>query len=143
MDLYLVKTLGGALKPIDEAGEDYVTSLGASEIVRAQCRKDRNPGHHRKFFGLLSMVFKNQEIYVSQEALRFAVSIQAGYVDEVRLAGDVVAFKPRSINWASMDQTAFDTFYKSALDAIPRLLPQFEGVDLDSALQESTVHGGF
>jgi Protein of unknown function (DUF1367) len=133
-DLYFVKTMGGALKAADGLSEEYLDTLGTGEVIRGRFVKDRNPGHHRKFFGLLNLVFKNQEKYLSQEALRFAVSIQSGYVEEIRLAGDVVAFKPQSISWAKMDQTEFEKFYNAALQAIPRLLPQFEGVDLDREL---------
>jgi hypothetical protein len=107
--------------------------------VRGAFKKDRNPGHHRKFFGLLRMVFENQEKYLSQEALRFAVTIQAGYVEEIQLDGDRIALKPKSIAWAKMDQTEFDKFYNAALAAIKALLPQFEGVDLDRELINSST----
>jgi hypothetical protein len=134
MDIYLTRTLGGALKPIDGVGEEYLSSLGMGEIVRATFKKDRNPGHHRKYFGLLQLVFKNQEKYLSLEALRFAVAVQSGYVDEIRLSGDRAAFRPKSISWAKMDQDEFEKFYSAALLAIPELLPQFAGTDLDREL---------
>lgn len=134
MDYYLAKTLGGAMIPIDAAGQEYVDSLAAGEIVRGTFKKDRNPGHHRKFFALLKLVFENQDKYLSQEGLRFAIAVASGYCDEIALDGNKVTFKPKSINWASMDQQEFNTFYKSALQAIPRLLPQFEGIDLDREL---------
>lgn len=133
-DIYLTKTLGGALKPIDGLGEEYIGSLGAGEIVRATMKKDRIPGHHRKYFGLLRLVFSNQDKYLSQEALRFAVSIQAGYVDQIMLSGDKVALRPKSISWAKMDQSEFNDYYDAALKAIPELLPQFAGIDLDQEL---------
>lgn len=137
-DIYLCRTLGGALKPIDGLGEEYVNSLGTGEIVRATMKKDRIPGHHRKYFGLLRLVFSNQDKYMSQEALRFAVSIQAGYVDQIMLSGDKVALRPKSISWARMDQSEFNDYYNAALKAIPELLPQFAGIDLDRELSLST-----
>jgi hypothetical protein len=127
------------LKPIDGVGEEYIAALGTGEVVRATCKKDRNPGHHRKFFGLLRLVFSNQDKYLSQEALRFAVMVQAGYVDSIQLEGDKVAFKPVSISWAKMDQNEFNEFYNAALAAIPRLLPQFAGVDLDRELLNTEI----
>lgn len=139
MDIYLVKTLLGALKPIDGTGEEYIGTLGTGEVVRAQFKKDRNPGHHRKFFGVLNLVYQNQTKYLSQEGLRFAVMIAAGYAEEIRLVGDTVGFKPKSISWSRMDQHAFDKFYNAALQAIPRLLPEFEGIDLDRELLDSTT----
>lgn len=134
LEIYLAKTLGGTLKPVDGQGEDLVNGLGHGEIVRAVIKKDRNPGHHRKFFGLLQLVFKNQEKYLSLDGLLFAVKLQAGYADEVLLTGSKVALRPRSIAWSKMDQGEFDAFYNAALAAIKRLLPQFEHVDLDKEL---------
>jgi hypothetical protein len=139
MDIYLVKTLGGALKPIDGTGEEIIDTLGAGEVIRATIKKDRNPGHHRKFFGLLGLVYKNQERYLSQEALRFAVMVSAGYVDTIALEGDKVTFRPVSISWARMSQDEFELFYNAALAAIPRLLPQFAGVDLDRELLNAEI----
>jgi hypothetical protein len=66
------------------------------------------------------------------EALRFAVTIQAGWVEEIRLAGDKVALKPKSISWGKMDQHEFKLYYDAALRAIPELLPHLEGVDWET-----------
>jgi Protein of unknown function (DUF1367) len=139
MDIYLAKTMGGALMPLDSQGQEYVQSLAAGEVVRAAFKKDRSPGHHRKFFGILRLVFENQDKYLSEEGLRFAVMIAAGYADQIALEGDKVAFRPVSINWATMDQLEFEKFYKAALAAIPRLLPEFEGIDLDRELAMVTT----
>ncbi len=134
VDIFLAKTMGGAFKPIDGKGEEYAASLGCGEIVRGVFTKARNPGHHRKFYGILRMVWENQEKYLSLDGLEFAVKVQAGYVDEIHLTGDKVALKPRSISWGKMDQHEFDGFYQAALMAIKELLPQFKDVDLDREL---------
>lgn len=135
-DTYLVKS-GDKLLPVDDHTRDEINSYGDGEILRVKFFRDRNPLHHRLFFGLLRLVFFNQERYVSQEALRFAVTVQAGYVDEIQLSGDKVALRPRSIAWAKMDQKEFDEFYAAALRAIPELLPQFDGVDIEAELYSS------
>lgn len=111
-----------------------MNQYGDGEIVRVRLYKDRNPRHHRLFFALLKCIFFNQEKYISQEALRFAITIQAGWVDEIMLSGDRVALKPKSIAWARMDQHEFKEFYGAALRAIPELLPQFLGVDIEEML---------
>lgn len=104
-------------------------------MIRVKLMKDRNPRHHRLFFALLHMVFQNQDKYLSQEALRFAVTVQAGWVDEIKLCGDRVALRPKSIAWGKMDQLEFKTYFDAALRAIPELLPQFDGVDLEQELK--------
>jgi hypothetical protein len=138
-DIYLVKTLGGALKPIDGAGEEYVKSLGSGEIVLGRFKKARILPHHNKFFGILRMVFNNQEKYLSEEGLRKAITIQAGYVERIDLDGERFSLVPMSIAFEKMDQTEFNKFYDAALLAIPALLPQFEGMDLDRELLDSST----
>jgi hypothetical protein len=119
---------------VDEHTTGVLQQYGDGEVIRVKLMKDRNPRHHRLFFGILSMVYLQQEKYLSQEALRFAVMIQSGYVDEIRLTGDTVVLKPKSMSFGSMDQHEFSLFYKASLEAIPQLLPNFEGVDLEKAL---------
>lgn len=128
-DFYMVKTMGG-FKPADDRTEDAAKNFGLGEVVRIKFFSSRNIRHHRLFFGLLGLVFANQDKYLSLEGLRFAVTIQAGYVEEIKLKGDSVILKPKSIAFARMSQVEFNAFYDAALLAIPVLLPQFEGVDL-------------
>lgn len=138
MDHYFVRTLGG-LAPVDDASKEALNFYGTGEVLRVKIHKDRNPRHHRLFFGLLNLVFQNQQRYLSQEALRFAITIQAGYVDEIRLSGDRVALKPKSISWGKMDQHEFSLFYQAALKAIPELLPELGTVDWERELLTSGV----
>jgi hypothetical protein len=135
-DIYLVKTLGG-LAPIDDIAKEVLASYGSGEVIRARTYRARNPRHHRLFFGLLKLVFDNQQRYLSTEALRFALTIQAGYVEEIRLKGDAVALKPRSISFASMDQNEFNAFYKAIKAAIPELMPELGKVDWERELLTS------
>jgi hypothetical protein len=132
-DYYFAKTLGG-LAPADDLAREAIGFYGTGEILRVKLHRDRNPRHHRLFFGLLRLVFENQEKYLSQEALRFAITVQAGYVDEIRLGGDRVALKPKSISFGAMDQNEFKVFYDAALKAIPELLPDLAHVDWEREL---------
>jgi len=134
LDVYLTKTLGGGLRPVDGTAEDWIAGIKVGEIVRVQPKKDRNPRFHNKFMGTLRMVFKNQEKYLSFEGLRAAVTVAAGYVDVIQLDGDRTTLVPQSIAWDKMDDHQFAPLYRAALEAIPRLLPQFEGVDLEREL---------
>lgn len=132
-DTYFCRTATG-LAPVDDMASEALSTYGDGEILRVRLYKDRNPRHHRLFFALLACIFANQEKYLSKEALRFAITVQAGWVDEIQLNGDRVALKPKSIAWAKMDQHEFKQFYDAALRAIPELLPQFDGVDIEEML---------
>ena len=139
-DVYLVKTLSGALRPIDGTGEEYLQSIKTGEVVCGRFSRQRVPGHHRKLFGIIRLVFQNQEKYLSEEGLRKAITIQAGFVESIRLKGDEVRLVPMSLAWDKMDQAKFQEFYDAALLAIPELLPQFFGVNLERELLESQTH---
>jgi hypothetical protein len=132
-DTYLVKTIGG-LRPVDDVSKQAFDAYGNGEVIRVKVVRERNPRHHRLFFGLLGLVFENQQKYLSLEALRFAVIIQAGYVDEIRLSGDKVILKPRSLSFGAMDQNEFSLFYAAALLALKELLPELAGVDWEREL---------
>lgn len=137
-DVYFARTIGG-LAPVDDAAKEALNHYGTGEILRVKLHKDRNPRHHRLFFGLLGLVMRNQDVYLSHEGLRFAIMIKTGYVDEVLIGGGKVALKPKSLSFGSMDQHQFSEFYTAALAAIPLLLPQFEGIDLERELAISGV----
>ena len=137
-DYYFVRTIGG-LAPVDDASREAIGAYGTGEVLRVRLYRDRNLRHHRLFFGLLKLVFDNQQRYLSTEALRFALTIQAGYVEEIRLSGDRVVLKPKSIAFHSMDQNEFKLFYDAALKAIPELLPELAGVDWERELLTSGV----
>jgi hypothetical protein len=134
LDTYFAKT-PDSLVPVDDFTADALRQYGDGEIIRVKLFKDRNLRHHRLFFGMLRAIFKNQEKYLSEEALRFAVTIQAGWVDEIKLSGDKVALRPKSIAFAKMDQHEFRQYFDAALRAIPELLPQFDGVDIEDMLR--------
>lgn len=133
VDTYFAKT-PDSLIPVDDFSREAMQQYGDGEIIRIKLFKDRNPRHHRLFFALLACIYANQDKYLSKEALRFAITVQAGWVDEIQLSGDRVALKPKSIAWARMDQHEFRDYYQAAMRAIPELLPQFEGVDIEKML---------
>lgn len=132
-DCYVVKTLFG-FKAADELTEQTAANYGLGELIRVKFYKGRNIKFHRLYFGLLKLVFENQETYLSMEGLRFAVTLSAGFADEVRLDGNRVALKPRSIAFSKMDEHEFKDYFAACVKAIPRLLPQFDGMDLEAEL---------
>jgi hypothetical protein len=58
-DLIMVKRLG-ALRPVDDAGEELLNSLPIGTPVKIKITRSRNLNHHRRLFALLQIVFENQ-----------------------------------------------------------------------------------
>ena len=55
-DTYFVWT-GDSFKPVDDCSMEAANAYGDGEVVRIKMFKDRNPLHHRLFFGLLKLVW--------------------------------------------------------------------------------------
>ena len=80
--------------------------------------KARNPGHHRKMFKLLQLAYENQDIYDNFEDFFVEVKLKAGhYAEHITTKGKLV-YVPKSIEFASMDQTEFAQFYNKVLTIV-------------------------
>ncbi len=135
-DLLMQKHFG-ALRPMDEAGEEALRSLPAGAVVRVSMKRPRNVLHHRKFFALLNLVLSNQEHYASQEELLDAIKIGVGHVRLVQLPSGQVYKIPKSISFGSMDQPAFEKFYDAVCDLIvDHFLPGVTKEELAREIEE-------
>lgn len=118
MEITLIKTLGGLKLCYDSDLEKY-KKLPLNEPIEFKYTRKRNIKFHRKFFGLINMVYQNQEHYNNAEQMRFDLTIQAGYYDEVVnfITGEIYK-QPKSISFAAMDEYTFSEFYNRFIDAV-------------------------
>ena len=122
-----------SLRPVDEAGEDALRKIGQGDIVKVEVRKPRNVQHHRLFWALMSLVWQqlDHEEYPSVEDLVARVKIATGHRQRIEMGNGMVAFIPKSIAFAKMDQTAFSDFYERVCDLIAsKILPGISKGDL-------------
>lgn len=111
-------------------------SMNVGDYLRIEATKPRNGPHHRKLFALLTLVSENSETYDTTEKALVAVKLVAGYCDPFinPLTGELTQL-PHSISYESMEQDAFDTFYKSAIDGIlAHILPYLTRDKFDKLL---------
>ena len=105
----------GSFVPVSDAARDFLRKTKVGDIVELHGSKPRNLKHHRKFFELLKIILANQDFYKSMDELLAVCKLAIGHVEIVRTKyGDVRI--PKSISFASMDQSAFDAFYDRAID---------------------------
>lgn len=120
MDILMSRSLGG-LRPIDEAGEQMLSKISQGRLVRVVVTQPRNIRHHRMFFALLNAVYKNLPETVdipSLEALLGAMKLAVGHYDVYTSSNGHEFRIPKSISFASMDQTEFDAFFSKCCDVI-------------------------
>ena len=138
--IMVVKHLG-SLRPVDEHAEGVLRSLGQGEIVTVELRKVRNVQHHRLFWALMSLVWEqlDHEEYPDVEDLVVRVKIATGHRQRIELEGGMVAFVPKSISFAKMDQAEFNLFFDRCCDWVAaNVLPGVTREDLRQELEAMT-----
>lgn len=138
-DILLVRE-GNKLGAAEPWGAEAIEAMHHGEMVTATLRRTRNPGHHRKFFALLNVVYKAQTRYATLEHLLNAVKIATGHYDvcSIEMRGfPVQVCIPKSISFAKMGQTAFEQFYNKAVDFIlTEVIPGLDRDDLERQVLE-------
>lgn len=125
---------GGGLRPLPEYN-DSLEQFGDGEIVSCVIKKPRNIHLHRKFFAMIRALWELDNIsnnFSSEDALRAWITIAAGHYDLMQFDGGIEARIPKSISFASMDETEFTDFYNRAVNAVlQKYLPEFHREDID------------
>lgn len=118
MELHIVKQLDGRFIPAYDSDWEKAQKIKIGEIHKCSITKPRNLKHHKMFFGLINMVYDNQERFQHIEDLREQLIIEAGYFETyISLQGEVVR-KAKSMSFASMDQWEFQELYERIKDVI-------------------------
>ena len=135
MSRFLVVKNLGALRPVDEAGEEIMRHVGQGEIVAVEMKRPRNVAHHRRFFAMLSIILENQDYYKSVEDILDLCKLATGHCRTVRTRqGDVRI--PESISFAEMDQDAFNSFYDRACAwVVQDVIPGLQRKHLDAEVE--------
>lgn len=121
----------------DPVGFESLEAMREGEYVTAKLTRTRNPGHHRKFFALLNIVYEAQERFATMEQLLNFVKIATGHCDVMEIIKGKPIYVPRSISFAKMDQAAFEQFYNSVVKLIvTKILPGVDSDDLERQVLE-------
>lgn len=138
--MYLMRAPSG-LVARDSAGVEELRKIPLGRMVSVTVKLPRNPAHHRKFFALLNTVWQASGDWGSVEDLLIELKIRLGITKNVvvRESGEIVKILG-SINFASMDQRAFEDFYERALLALCEMAGGIESHALrDEVLNQLAV----
>ena len=111
-------------------------------VITFDIKAPRHGKHHRLVFALLRFVFKNQDRYDNEEALRKALTLETSFVEEfVDLHGEIHR-QPRSWSYKAMDEIEFAQLHSELIDVVLRLMWPGQsvqwlkaGVDADAAAE--------
>jgi len=124
------------LIPVDEIDEAEFERCKPGVDLRADVVQPRNPKFHRKAFALLNLVWPHTN-YPTVDRLRSAMTIGAGFVDEVvnPLTGEV-SWVPKSWEFAQMDNMEFEELFNRLVDVGIKLLGKSSRDDWPELEQE-------
>ena len=125
MELWFFR-FGKHLVASDHEAEEAVKKISQGECVLVDLKRPRNLAHLRKYWSLINLVQENQEKYPNKEHLHIAVKLAAGWYEPWVMLDGTTALVPKSIAFDKMSQDEFNVFYREAVAAIVRLLPQFK-----------------
>ncbi|KAF0138654.1 MAG: bet [Rhodospirillaceae bacterium] len=118
------------LEPVDSAAAESIATLPVGGMVMVEVTRARNLRHHRKWWALMSPIANNLN-GVTAETVCDVIKIGIGHVHTVKTKRGLVHI-PKSVSFASMDQTDFDRFYDSAVRYIVSdVLPGVNSSDLE------------
>lgn len=118
MKITLIKTLNGSFKPAYDSDYELCKKIKVNEPYEFEYKKPRNYEFHKKFFGLINLVYENQEKYNNLDDLREDLIIEAGFYTKRYDFLGVEIKKANSISFASMDEVEFSDLYSRVIDVI-------------------------
>ncbi len=128
--------------PSDKHSFEIAERYKHGDIVRAELKRPRHPGHHRKYFAMLGLVHEASnvsDLYPTVQHLHDAIKGALGYWTEIRLPDGKVFKKVDSIAFESMAQDDFEQFYNRAVALIcEQIVPNMDRADLEREVLEMT-----
>jgi hypothetical protein len=120
MDLFIQKTEFGLI-PVSDEDKAIVRGWAYGDVVKCELKRERNPGHHRKYFSMLKATMhhlpEGTPIKSSQHLLDL-LKFETGYFETFVSLRNEMIYKPKSISFGSMAQDEFNLFYSECLDII-------------------------
>lgn len=129
MEVFLTKTMSGALIPMDQDTEAF-TRFKAGSVIRCDVKEMRNGKFFRKWWALVkvgfdlwtetapSIEYKGVEIEPNFDRFRKDLTVLSGYYDPVFNVKGEVRMEPKSLQWSKMDEMEFAELYQKTLTTI-------------------------
>lgn len=116
---------------------ELIEAMKHGEVVTATIRRPRNPGHHRKFFALMKVVYDAQDRYATPEQLLNIIKMAVGCGQVMEIIKGKPMFIPSSISFAKMDQEDFEKFYQRVVEVVlTKILPNVTSEELEQQVLE-------
>ena len=133
----LFKTTLSGFAPVDEEALSLHKRCKPGDIVELKGSKPRSGKHLRWYWGLIHLVFQNQERYASAEMLSDAIKIAVGHCETGVLPSGTIFYQPKSIAFDKCDEGKFTEFTHAVTDLVLKhFLPTVTRIELENELRE-------
>ena len=140
-EVFVRKNVFGKLEATDEAGKALVAAMKPGDVYKAKITMPRNIVNHRRFFALIGMCFEHMpehwhESYPSEEALRFKLTVEAGWCYWIPTSHGMVPV-PKSISFAKADEADFRLVWDAVVKVIvAQFLPTLDNQEIEQQILE-------
>jgi len=146
-EIVLMKTPGGVLAPVDQAGIDYLAKFKLGAGVKVKATKHNNVAFHRKMFALLGVAFdawepepvlhKGETITKNIEQFREDLTILAGFYDAAIGLDGSVRLTAKSWSFSNMDDEEKERLYNAIINVVlAKVLTNYTRDDLDNVIDQ-------
>lgn len=105
----------GALRSAGPDAEDILSNIPNGAQVMVEIKRPRNIKHHRMWWALCQLIADNSERYKSAEDVSDMLKVGGGHCKRFEISDGRVVYVPKSISFASMDQTAFSGLWERVI----------------------------
>lgn len=107
---------GMTLSPADPEGVDAISKLAQGVAFRVEAKETRNGAHHRLYWVLCARIGK--AVGVDSETVSDLLKIATGHCVTIKSATHGTLRLPKSISFASMDQSEFRAFFEKCIETV-------------------------
>lgn len=134
---FIATTSHGALRPVDQTGQDMLAGLKPGQEVVVTVKRARNLKQLRKYWKLIAIIHPQQSRYPTEKKLSDMIKTSLGFCEETPLKDGRIMVQPDSLAFESMPQAEFDIFFNRVIDlVVTRILPGVKEEDLRRELEE-------
>lgn len=129
MEVFLVKTMSGALVPMDQETEAF-KRFKVGSVIRCDIKEMRNGKFFKKYWALVKVAFdlwtetmpsiqyKGMDIAPNFDRFRKDLIVLSGYYNATFNVKGEVRMEPVSLRWAEMNEGTFEDLYQKTLTTI-------------------------
>ena len=116
MEIDVTRTAYNTFAPIGEDNYEDCKKFPLGEVFRCKIWKPRNYKYHQKFFALIAVLFDMQDHFENKKALRYWLTMKAGFFSMVVAPNGSPMYFAESISFSKMDNVKFEKLFNGVID---------------------------